>query len=100
MKRPVGTLHGALTLSAAPPVGLGVAPPFTPEGFVLKPVATLAAVGIVGVVALKLLGLIVLPLFGMLLGFLFWALKIALIVGLIWWGFTMFRKWTERGSEA
>lgn len=67
---------------------------------IVKPVATLAAVGIVGVMAVKLLGYVFLPLLGMLLGFLFWVLKIALVVGLIWWGFTMFRKWTERGSEA
>ena len=66
----------------------------------LKPIATLAAVGIVGVVALKLLGFVFLPLLGILLGFLFTALKIALIVALIWWGFSLFRKWTERGSEA
>lgn len=65
-----------------------------------KPVATLAAVGLVGVVALKLVGFLFLPLLGILLGFLVWALKIALIIGLIWLGFSLFRKWTERGSEA
>lgn len=65
-----------------------------------KPVATLAAVGIMGVVALKLLGFIFLPLVGILLGFLVLAFKVALIVGLIWLGFSLFRKWTERGNEA
>ena len=65
-----------------------------------KPVATLAAVGIMGVVALKLLGFIFLPLVGILLGFLVLAFKVALIVGLVWLGFSLFRKWTERGSEA
>jgi hypothetical protein len=70
------------------------------EEIMLKPVATLAAVGIVGLVALKLLGFVFLPIVGMLLGFLFLALKIALIVALIWWGFSLFRKWTERGNEA
>ena len=66
----------------------------------LKPVATLAAVGIVGIVALKLLGYVFLPFVGMLLGFLFLILKVVLIAALIWWGFSLFRKWTERGSEA
>jgi len=66
----------------------------------LRPLAMVAGAGLIGVVALKLLGMLFLPLLGMLLGFFVWALKIALIVSLIWWGFHMFRKWTERGSEA
>lgn len=66
----------------------------------LKPIATLAAAGFIGVVALKVLGVVLLPIFGIFLGFLMWALKIALIVGLIWWGFSLFRKWTERSNEA
>ncbi len=64
----------------------------------LKPVATLAAVGFVGAVLFKVL---LLPFVGFLLGFLIWARKIAIFVGLIWFGFWLFRKWTtERGSEA
>ena len=65
----------------------------------LKPVATLAAVGIVGAVLFKIL---LLPLFGFVLGFALWVLKIALIVGLVWFGFMLFRKLTthEKGSEA
>ncbi len=64
----------------------------------LKPVATLAAVGFVGAVLFKVL---LLPFVGFLLGFLIWALKIAIFVGLIWFGFWLFRKWTtEKGSEA
>jgi threonine/homoserine/homoserine lactone efflux protein len=66
----------------------------------LKPVATLAAVGILGVVTLKMLGILLLPLLGMLLGLVFTVLKITLVIALVWWGFNMFRKWTERGSEA
>lgn len=64
----------------------------------LKPVATLAAAGLVGAVLFKVL---LFPFIGFMLGFLMWALKIAVIVGLIWWGFWLFRKWTtERGNEA
>ena len=65
----------------------------------LKPIATLAAAGIVGAVLFKVL---LLPFVGFFLGFLLWALKIALIVGLIWFGFMLFRKLTtnEKGSEA
>lgn len=66
----------------------------------LKPVATLAAVGILGVVTLKMLGFLLLPLLGMLLGLVFTVLKITLVIALVWWGFNVFRKWTERGSEA
>src|SRR5512140_336759 len=64
----------------------------------LKPVAALAAAGLVGAVLFKVL---LFPFIGFMLGFVVWALKIALIVGLIWWGFWLFRKWSaEKGSEA
>ena len=67
----------------------------------LKSIGMLAATGVVGLVAIKLLGLLFLPLLGMFLGFVMWALKIALIVGLIWFGFQLFQRWgRERGSEA
>jgi len=67
----------------------------------LKSIGVLAATGVVGLVAIKLLGLLLLPLLGMFLGFVVWALKIALIVGLIWFGFQLFQRWSrERGSEA
>jgi len=67
----------------------------------LKPFAMLAGVGVLGVVAFKVLGVLLLPILGMFLGFLMWALKIAFIVGLIWWGMNMFKRWSsERGSEA
>ena len=68
------------------------------EESMLKPVAAIAAVGIVGAVLFKVL---LLPFVGFFLGFLIWALKIALIVGLIWFGFQLFKKLTnEKGSEA
>ncbi len=64
----------------------------------LKPLATLAAAGFIGAVLFKVL---LFPFIGFMLGFLIWALKIAVIIGLIWWGFWLFRKWTtEKGSEA
>lgn len=65
----------------------------------LKPVATFAAVGLIGAVLFKVL---LFPILGFMLGFALWALKIAVIVGLIWLGFTMFRRMSshEKGSEA
>jgi amino acid permease len=67
---------------------------------VLKPVVSLAAIGIVGVVLTKLLWLLLLPVFGMVIGFVALLLKIALIVALVWVGYKLFQKLTERPSEA
>lgn len=65
-----------------------------------RPVGLLA-VGVVGVVLAKLLwGFIALPVLGFLLGALFFFLKIVLIVGLVWLGWQLFRKLTDRPSEA
>src|SRR5512135_3253270 len=67
----------------------------------LRSVGMLAATGLVGLVAIKLLGVLLLPLLGMFLGFVMWALKIVLIVALIWFGLQLFQRWSrERGSEA
>jgi|GEM_PF-5921779 hypothetical protein len=67
----------------------------------LKSVGVLAATGVVGLVAIKLLGMLLLPLLGIFLGFVIWAFKIALIIGLVWFGFQLFQRWSrERGSEA
>jgi uncharacterized membrane protein len=66
----------------------------------LKPIAMLAAAGFVGVFLTRLLGFLLLPLVGMFIGFVLLVLKIVLIVGLIWLGFSLFRKWTDRPSEA
>jgi hypothetical protein len=67
----------------------------------LKSAGMLAATGLVGLIALKFLGLLLLPLLGMFLGFVMWALKIALIIGLIWFGYQLFQRWNRpRGSEA
>jgi hypothetical protein len=67
---------------------------------VLKPVMSLAAVGFIGVLITKLLFLLLLPVFGMVIGFVALALKIALIAALVWLGFFVFRKLTEKPSEA
>ena len=67
----------------------------------MRSVGVLAATGLVGLIAIKLLGVLLLPLLGMFLGFVMWALKIVLIVALIWFGFQVFQRWShERGSEA
>ena len=66
----------------------------------LKPVAQLAAVGIVGLLAAKLLGMLMLPLLGMFIGFLFLVGKILLIAALIWFGYQLFKKLTERPAES
>jgi len=67
---------------------------------VLKPIVSLAAVGFVGVILYKLLWLALLPVFGFVFGIVAFVLKIALIAGLIWLGFFVFRKVTEKPSEA
>lgn len=69
---------------------------------VFRSIGMLAATGIAGLVALKLLGYILLPILGMALGLVMTVLKILFIVGLIWFGWHLFQRWThgERGSEA
>ncbi|MFI5208506.1 MAG: hypothetical protein ACHQU8_04455 [Gemmatimonadales bacterium] len=66
----------------------------------LKPIVTLAAVGFVGAIITKLLFLLLLPVFATLIGFVALAIKIVLIVAVVWLGFFVFRKLTERPSEA
>jgi predicted transporter len=66
----------------------------------LKPVAQLAAVGIVGILAAKLLGMLMLPFLGILIGFVLWVGKLFLIAALIYFGYRLFRKMVERPSEA
>lgn len=66
----------------------------------LKPIVTLAAVGFLGIALGKLLFMLLLPLFATLVGFIALAIKIALIVGLVWLGILLFRKLTEKPSEA
>jgi hypothetical protein len=66
----------------------------------MKSIAMVGAAGIVGLVVTKLLWMLMLPILGMFIGFMMLVLKVALIVGLVWFGFSMFRKMTDRPSEA
>ena len=68
----------------------------------LKPVLRLAAVGLVAFGAVKLVGFLFAPLIGILLGLVFTALKIALIIALIYFGFWFFRRMVngEKKAEA
>jgi len=65
----------------------------------LKPIATFAAAGFIGVLLTKLLMMLMLPLFGMFIGFAFLVLKVLLVVSLIWFGYWLFTRATERPSE-
>jgi len=67
----------------------------------LRAVGMLAGGAVVGFLALKLLGLLLLPLLGLVFGAVMFALKIALIGGLVYMAYKLFRRWgEERGSEA
>ncbi len=66
----------------------------------VKSIAMVGAAGIVGLVITKLLWMLMLPLVGMFIGFMVLVLKIALIAGLVWLGYSFFRKMTDRPSEA
>ena len=65
----------------------------------LRPLVTLAAAGVVGIALWKILSILLLPLAGMLLGFLFTALKVVLLVALVMFAFWLFRR-KEKGGEA
>ena len=67
----------------------------------LRAVGMLAGGAVIGVLALKLLGVLLLPLLGLMFGIVMFALKIALIAGLVYLAYRLFRRWgEERGSEA
>jgi peptidoglycan/LPS O-acetylase OafA/YrhL len=67
----------------------------------LRALGLLAGTAVVGVLALKLLGLLLLPVLGIVLGFVMFVLKLALILGLAYLAYKLFRRWgEERGSEA
>lgn len=67
----------------------------------LRAVGMLAGGAVLGILALKLLGLLLLPVLGLVFGFVMFVLKIALIAGLAYLAWRLFRGWgQERGSEA
>lgn len=63
----------------------------------LKPVLTLAGTAVLGVVLWKIL---LLPLAGMLMGFLFTLVKIAVVVGLIFLIVYLFRRGSKDEAKA
>lgn len=66
----------------------------------LKPILTLAALGVAGIVAWNLAWVVLLPVLGVVLGFVFTLLKIALVIFLVYLGYKMFEKMTKpRGPE-
>jgi hypothetical protein len=67
---------------------------------VLKPVVSLAAAGFIGVLLTKLLMVLLLPLVGMFIGVVFLVLKVLLVVSLIWFGYWLFTRASERPSES
>lgn len=67
----------------------------------LRALGMLAGTAVVGVLVLKLLGLLLLPVLGIVMGFVMFVLKLALIFGLAFLAYKLFRRWTEeRGTEA
>lgn len=67
----------------------------------LRGLGMLAGTAVIGVLALKLLGLLLMPLLGMVFGFVMFLLKLALIMGLVYFAWKLFERWgRERGSEA
>ena len=66
----------------------------------VKSLGMVAAVGIVGLVLTKLLWMLMLPIVGIFIGFMVIAFKVLLVIGLVWLAFSLFRKFTDRPSEA
>ena len=65
----------------------------------LRALGMLAGTAVAGVLAVKLLGLLLLPVLGILFGFVMFVLKLALIFGLAYLAYKLFRRWgEERGS--
>ena len=65
-----------------------------------KPLFTIAAAGVVGLVLWKMLGIILLPLIGTVLALVVMAIKVILIVGLVWLLFRLFNNRKKEGGEA
>jgi hypothetical protein len=64
-----------------------------------KPIATLAAAGIVGVILTQLLWLLVAPLLAMAVGAVVFLVKAVFLALMVWLAWTLFKKLTERGQE-
>jgi len=65
----------------------------------LRPVLIIGAVGVGGYVIWQLLWAFILPLLGAVLGFLWMAVKIGLLVGLAYWIYRMLMKSVSKKAE-
>jgi hypothetical protein len=61
----------------------------------LRPVLTLAAVGLAGIAIWKVLWILLLPLFGAFFGFMALALKVALFLFVVWALLRLFKGFTR-----
>jgi uncharacterized membrane-anchored protein len=68
------------------------------EDDMLRPVFALATAAVVGVVLWKLIWLFILPFVGIAVGFVVLALKILLIVGLVFLAYRLYRKLVARST--
>ena len=66
----------------------------------MRPVVTLAAVGIIGVALWKVRSILLLPLAGLLLGLVLTLVKVALLVALVMFAVWLFRRKDKEGGEA
>lgn len=65
----------------------------------VRNILTLAGVGFAGLFLAKFLWVLLLPIFGMVIGLVALVLKVAFIAALIWFGFWLFRRMTDRPAE-
>ena len=66
----------------------------------LRALGMLAGTAVAGVLAVKLLGLLLLPVLGIVFGFVMFLLKLALIFGLAYLAYKLFRRWGEERGTA
>ena len=58
----------------------------------LRPVLGVAAAGFLGILLWKLASVLLLPLVGIVIGFVLFAIKIAVIIGAVWFVIWLFRR--------
>jgi hypothetical protein len=66
----------------------------------LKPLLSVAAAGLIGLVLWKILAILLLPLVGTLFGLLFVVLKVAFITGVVCFMIWLFRRMTRHEAHA
>lgn len=62
-------------------------------------VLTIAGAGLAGVLLVKFLWMLLLPVFGMFVGLVAMVLKVAVVAAVIWFGYWLFRRLSERPAE-